>query len=149
MPAKGSRPKTALRRYADRACLEKPVLNQKSRQLGIPELPLLPNALSGFAETYEVSPDNAALAAGLTVSNLADTIESSNRNDGAGCLVLGEEALIVRATGTIRDLQDLASIVVRSDSGTVLRVGDLAVNVTGKTFLSTMDEDSLIVQRSK
>jgi cobalt-zinc-cadmium resistance protein CzcA len=85
------------------------------------------NALGGFVETFEVRPDNAALAAaGLTVEDLRAAIESSNRNDGAGRLKQGEEALIVRAVGAITSLEDLSSVVVRSQEGTVLRVGDVA-----------------------
>ncbi|MFN3424058.1 MAG: efflux RND transporter permease subunit [Novosphingobium meiothermophilum] len=85
------------------------------------------NALGGFAETFEVRPDTAALAAaGLTVEDLRTAIESSNRNDGAGRLKQGEEALIVRAVGAIRTLDDLSSVVVRSQKGAVLRVGDVA-----------------------
>ncbi|MFM2273747.1 MAG: hypothetical protein RL702_2812 [Pseudomonadota bacterium] len=85
------------------------------------------NALGGFVETFEVAPDNPALAAaGLTVTDLAGAIERSNRNDGAGRLVTGEEALIVRSTGAIRSLQDLASVVVRADGGRIVRVGDVA-----------------------
>ncbi|MFY7834657.1 MAG: efflux RND transporter permease subunit [Novosphingobium sp.] len=85
------------------------------------------NALGGFVETFEVRPDNAALAAaGLTVEDLRAAIESSNRNDGAGRLKQGEEALIVRAVGAITSLEDLSSVVVRTQEGTVLRVGDVA-----------------------
>ncbi|MCX7283111.1 MAG: CusA/CzcA family heavy metal efflux RND transporter [Novosphingobium sp.] len=85
------------------------------------------NALGGFAETFEVRPDNAALAtAGLTIEDLRSAIERSNRNDGAGRLKSGEEALIVRAVGAITSLEDLSSVVVRAQEGTVLRVGDVA-----------------------
>lgn len=85
------------------------------------------NALGGFVETFEVAPDNAALAmAGLTTHDLANAIESSNRNDGAGRLVTGEEALIVRSTGAIRTLDDLSSVVVKADNGVIVRVGDVA-----------------------
>ncbi len=90
------------------------------------------NALGGYVETFEVAPDNAALAAaGLSTADLVAAIEASNRNDGAGRLVVGEEALIVRSTGAIRTLDDLANTVVRSGSGAVLRVGDLAQVRTG------------------
>lgn len=85
------------------------------------------NSLGGFAETYEVTPNSAALAAaGLSSSDLAAAIEASNRNDGAGRLTNGEEALIVRATGAIRTLEDLAAVVVRCDGGAITRVGDVA-----------------------
>lgn len=85
------------------------------------------NALGGLAESYEVVPDNQALAAaGLTVSDLSEAISTSNRNDGAGRLVAGEEALIVRSSGAIRNVGDLAAVVVKSATGRVVRVGDVA-----------------------
>ena len=90
------------------------------------------NSLGGRAETFEVVPNASALAAAqLTVTDLATAIEESNRNDGAGRLVSGEEALIVRATGAIRTLDDLGAIVVRSENGNVLRVSDVAQVRTG------------------
>ncbi|MCP5396376.1 MAG: efflux RND transporter permease subunit [Sphingomonadaceae bacterium] len=85
------------------------------------------NSLGGYAETFEVAPDNAALAAAnLSTADLAEAIEMSNRNDGAGRLTSGEEALIVRSTGAIRNLDDLAAVVVKSDGGAIVRVGDVA-----------------------
>ncbi|PXW71564.1 cobalt-zinc-cadmium resistance protein CzcA [Blastomonas natatoria] len=86
------------------------------------------NALGGLVETYEVRPDNAALAAvGLTIEDLKAAIEASNRNDGAGRLGVAEESLIVRSVGAIASLDDLASVVVRSTNGNVVRVGDVAI----------------------
>ena len=85
------------------------------------------NALGGFVETFEVAPDSSALAAaGLSTADLAEAIEMSNRNDGAGRLTIGEESLIVRSTGAIRTLEDLAAVVVKADTGAVVRVGDVA-----------------------
>lgn len=90
------------------------------------------NALGGYVETFEVVPDtNALAAADLTVADLSAAIEASNRNDGAGRLVSGEEALIVRATGAIHTLDDLSAIVVRSANGKIVRVGDVAQVRTG------------------
>ncbi|MCB2080528.1 MAG: efflux RND transporter permease subunit, partial [Novosphingobium sp.] len=90
------------------------------------------NALGGYVETFEVAPNAAALAAaGLSTADLADAIEMSNRNDGAGRLTSGEESLIVRSTGAIRTLEDLAAVVVKSDNGMVVRVGDVASVRTG------------------
>jgi cobalt-zinc-cadmium resistance protein CzcA len=90
------------------------------------------NSLGGYSETFEVAPDSAALAAaGLSTADLMAAIEASNRNDGAGRLTSGEESLIVRATGAIRTLDDLAAVVVRSGSGAVVRVGDVAQVRTG------------------
>lgn len=85
------------------------------------------NALGGKVETFEVAPDaNALAAAGLTVGDLASVIQAGNRNDGAGRIVTGEEALIVRATGAIGNVDDLAAVVVRAGPGGIVRVGDVA-----------------------
>lgn len=90
------------------------------------------NALGGYVETFEVAPNPAALtAAGLSTADLTAAIEGNNHNDGAGRLTAGEEALIVRSTGAIRTLEDLAALVVRADGGAVVRVGDVATVRTG------------------
>ncbi len=90
------------------------------------------NSLGGYAETFEVAPNGAALAAaGLSTADLVAAVEASNRNDGAGRLTTGEEALIVRATGAIRSLDDLSAVVVRASGGAVVRVGDVAQVRTG------------------
>ena len=90
------------------------------------------NSLGGHAETFEVAPNPAALAAaGLSTADLVGAIEANNHNDGAGRLTSGEEALIVRSTGAIRTLEDLAAVVVRANGGAVVRVGDVATVRTG------------------
>ncbi|WP_338240900.1 efflux RND transporter permease subunit [Aurantiacibacter hainanensis] len=91
------------------------------------------NALGGYVETFEVAPDNGALAAvGLSTADIAAAIDTGNRNDGAGRLTTGEEALIVRSTGAIRTLDDLANTVLRTgDGGGVVRLADVAEVRTG------------------
>lgn len=85
------------------------------------------NALGGMVESYEVVPRAGALvSAGLSVADLSAAIGAGNRNDGAGRLTTGEEALIVRATGAIATLGDLSAVVVRSSPAGVVRVGDVA-----------------------
>ncbi|WP_010215386.1 efflux RND transporter permease subunit [Sphingomonas sp. PAMC 26621] len=90
------------------------------------------NALGGLAESFEIKPDaNALAAAGITISDLKDAIDKNNRNDGAGRLSEGEEALIVRATGAVEAPEDIAQIVVKSGPTGITRVGDVAQVVTG------------------
>ncbi|MGK2286504.1 efflux RND transporter permease subunit [Pedomonas sp. V897] len=90
------------------------------------------NALGGYVRTFEVRPDPVALAsARLSVAELRDAIESGNRNDGAGRLTSGEEALIVRAVGAIRTVEDLQSLVITSRDGRIVRLGDVASVGTG------------------
>jgi len=90
------------------------------------------NALGGFVRTFEVRPDPLALAgAGLSIADISTAIERGNRNDGAGRLTTGEEALIVRAVGAIRTVEDLESLVLASRDGRIVRLGDVATVGSG------------------
>lgn len=90
------------------------------------------NALGGHVRTFEVRPDPVALAAArLSVDDLREAIERGNRNDGAGRLGAGEEALIVRAVGAVQDAADLEQMVVVARDGRIVRVGDVARVGTG------------------
>jgi cobalt-zinc-cadmium resistance protein CzcA len=85
------------------------------------------NSLGGRVRTFEVTPDPAALQArGITLAQLEAALVAGNRNDGAGRLAAGEEALIVRAEGAIHTLDDVRATVLRSQQGQVVRVGDVA-----------------------
>ncbi len=85
------------------------------------------NTLGGHVRTYEVAPDPGAMAArGITTAMLAEVLGQNNRNDGAGRVQDGEEALLVRAEGRIRTLEDIRAIVVVSHPTGVVRVGDIA-----------------------
>lgn len=85
------------------------------------------NVLGGQVRSYEVIPDNARLLArSVTVDEVRQALETNNRNDGAGRLVLGEEALLVRAEGRITNQDDVRAIVVAERNGAVITVGDVA-----------------------
>ena len=85
------------------------------------------NNLGGHVRTYEVAPDPAAMAArGITAGMLAEALSQNNRNDGAGRVRDGEEALLVRAEGRIRTQDDIRAIVVASYPTGVVRVSDVA-----------------------
>jgi len=97
-----------------------------------PQLRTLPgvadvNALGGHVKTFEVVPDNAAMAArGVTLMELQEAVGANNRNDGAGRLTEGEEVWLVRVEGAVRSLEDLAGIVVKDVGGVPVRVSDIA-----------------------
>ncbi len=85
------------------------------------------NSLGGSVRAYEIVPDPVKLAARhLTLAQLREALAANNRNDGAGRLIAGEEALLVRSEGSIRSLQDVAATVIAQRDGTALRVGDVA-----------------------
>jgi len=85
------------------------------------------NVLGGRTRTFEVVPDPGALAqVGLTIDSLASAIGAANRNDGAGRLKQGDQALIVRGVGAIQTLDDLRETIVHTATGQPVRVGDVA-----------------------
>lgn len=90
------------------------------------------NSLGGLARSFEVVVDHTALAARkLTMEMLQQALESNNRNDGAGRLSDGDEALLVRAEGSIKNLQDVRNIVISSPGGNPVLVSDVALVRTG------------------
>ncbi len=85
------------------------------------------NVLGGMARSYEVIPDNSRMSSrGVTSQMLIDALRSNNRNDGAGRLMEGEEALLVRAEGRIKDIEDVLSIVVTTQNAVSITVADVA-----------------------
>ncbi len=85
------------------------------------------NSLGGQVRSFEVIPDNIRMSArNISTDKLMHALQSNNRNDGAGRMTDGEEALIVRAEGRIKTLADVATIVVDNSSGIPITVGDVA-----------------------
>ncbi len=85
------------------------------------------NALGGKVQSFEITPNlNAMQARGISLENLQLALERNNRNDGAGRLIQGEEAIIVRTEGRIGSIDDIRSTVVKSEAGIVVRVKDIA-----------------------
>jgi len=101
------------------------------------------NALGGLVRSFEVIPDNMRLAArNIGIDQLVNALQSNNRNDGAGRLTEGEEALIVRAEGRIKDEQDVRNIVISQRQGVPVRVEDVAeVRIGSLTRYGAVSKD--------
>lgn len=85
------------------------------------------NSLGGFARSFQVQPDPVRMAArGVDPLLLATALTQNNRNDGAGRMTEGEEALLVRSQGRIQTLADVGDIVVKVVGATPIRVADVA-----------------------
>jgi cobalt-zinc-cadmium resistance protein CzcA len=85
------------------------------------------NALGGLVRSFEIVPNNTRMTARhISIEQLTESLQSNNRNDGAGRMSEGEEALIVRAEGRIKSLADIRSIVIDNHHGTPVTVGDVA-----------------------
>ena len=101
------------------------------------------NSLGGMARSFEIVPDHNALAShGISFAALQQAIQSNNRNDGAGRISDGDEALLVRAEGSIRTLQDVRDIVISTTQGNPTRVSDVAeVRVGALTRYGVVTKD--------
>jgi cobalt-zinc-cadmium resistance protein CzcA len=85
------------------------------------------NALGGRVRTFEIVPDEAAMTtAAISLADIQTALSQNNRNDGAGRISEGEEALVVRSLGATQTESDISSLVVREENGTVLRIRDVA-----------------------
>ncbi|MDO9170104.1 MAG: CusA/CzcA family heavy metal efflux RND transporter [Methylobacter sp.] len=85
------------------------------------------NSLGGLVRSFEVIPDNIRLSArGISIAQLSAALQNNNRNDGAGRMTDGEEALIVRVEGRIKTLDDVGIIVVDNNNGIPITVSDVA-----------------------
>ena len=85
------------------------------------------NALGGFVKTYEVSPRRADMATlKVSTEQLIDALQRNNRNDGAGRLDQGEEAILVRVAGALTSLQEIADIRVSNADGNSFALRQLA-----------------------
>ena len=101
------------------------------------------NSLGGLARSFEVVPDHNALAShGISFAMLQQAIQANNRNDGAGRINDGDEALLVRAEGSVKNLQDVRNIVIASPAGNPIRVGDVAqVRIGSMTRYGVVTKD--------
>ncbi|MFZ5465865.1 MAG: efflux RND transporter permease subunit [Pseudomonadota bacterium] len=85
------------------------------------------NALGGRVTTFEVAPDPARMAArGVSLDALRATLESNNRDDGAGRLAAGEETLLVRVMGRLASVEDIAGLRIPMADGRGVRVAEVA-----------------------
>ncbi|MGA4637556.1 CusA/CzcA family heavy metal efflux RND transporter [Pseudomonas solani] len=85
------------------------------------------NTIGGYAKEFQVAPDPKRLAAyGLTLVDLLTALERNNANVGAGFIERNGEQLLVRAPGQVKDLADIANIVIANVVGTPIRVSQVA-----------------------
>lgn len=84
--------------------------------------------IGGMVKQYQVVVDPQKLRAyGITLDELHTAIWDANSEAGGSVLEMGEAEFMVRATGYINDLDDLASAPLRvNERGAALTLGDVA-----------------------
>ncbi|HEY5994244.1 MAG TPA: CusA/CzcA family heavy metal efflux RND transporter [Gallionellaceae bacterium] len=85
------------------------------------------NSLGGEVRAFEVLPDPKKLAAeGLSVDDLVRAIETNNRNAGGDRVNRGEQMLLVRTIGQLRNANDIRRITVVTRGGMPVHISDVA-----------------------
>ncbi len=81
----------------------------------------------GYYKEIHVEIDPVRLESfGLTLEEVNQAIVSSNRNVGAGFLRHGDQQMVVRSVGFIGSPEEVKKIVLKSEGGTPVTVGDVA-----------------------
>jgi cobalt-zinc-cadmium resistance protein CzcA len=91
------------------------------------------NAIGGYEKLYQVAPDPARLVAyGLSFRDVFEALRANNATAGGGYIERNGEQLLVRATGLIRDDDDIRAIVIAKRDGVAIRMADVADVVVGR-----------------
>ena len=88
----------------------------------------------GYLKEVHVEVDPSRLLAhNLSLADVSDGLSRSNRNVGGGFLQHGDQQLAIRGVGYIRSPQDVQAIVLKSEGGTPVTVGDVSRVVLSHT----------------
>ncbi len=84
-------------------------------------------SIGGFVKEYQVDIDPVAMReAGVSVTDIADAVRSSNLDVGARTIEMNRAEYVVRGLGYIRSLEDLEESVVAVRNNTPIRIKDVA-----------------------
>ncbi len=91
-------------------------------------------SFGGMLKEYhvEVDPDRL-LATNLTLDDVVQVMERSNKNAGGGFLHRGDQEFVIRSMGYLGGPRDIERVVVRADKGSPVTVGDVARVVQSHT----------------
>ena len=100
------------------------VINKRLRSIdGVADT----NALGGYVKTYEVIPNFAKMKQyKITMQKLQETLVANNQNDGIGRLSLGEQSLYIRSEGRLKNISDIANLIIKYEDGRNVRISDIA-----------------------
>jgi len=108
------------------------------------------NALGGFVKTYEVAPRRADMATlKVSTEQIFEALQRNNRNDGAGRLDQGEEAILVRVAGALTSLEEIANIRISNVDGNsfaLRQLADIRLGAMERYGSVTVDGNSEAVQ---
>jgi cobalt-zinc-cadmium resistance protein CzcA len=85
------------------------------------------NSLGGEVRAFEVVPEPQRLAAqGLSLNDVEHALVESNRNAGGDRINRGDEMLLVRTVGQLRNAEDIGNVTILSRAGVPVLIKDVA-----------------------
>jgi cobalt-zinc-cadmium resistance protein CzcA len=85
------------------------------------------SALGGLTKEYQVLIDPDKLVSySLSLSQVEQQLAGNNNNGGGSFVEAGLQQIHVRSVGLVRNVRDIREIVVKTEKGTPLRIGDIA-----------------------
>jgi cobalt-zinc-cadmium resistance protein CzcA len=88
----------------------------------------------GFLKEIHVLVDPSRLLAhGLDLESLCEAVARTNQNVGGGFLKHGDQELVIRGVGYLRDPHEIGETVLKNEGGTPVTVGDVASLVVSYT----------------
>ena len=84
-------------------------------------------SVGGFVRQYSVTVDPGKLRQyGVPLSRLSEVIAQGNRDVGGRVIEMTETEYMVRGRGYLRGIEDIENLVVKSEAGTPVLIGDIA-----------------------
>ena len=101
------------------------------------------DSIGGYLKQYQVRPDPQKLVGyGLTFHDVIEALERNNVSTGAGFVEHLGEAYVVRASGRIERVEQIAPIVIATRNGVPIRVRDVAeIGIGGELRTGSASEN--------
>ena len=90
------------------------------------------SSFGGITREYQVKVDPEKLVAyGLSIGQVEQQLSANNTNAGGSFIEQGQQQINVREVGLYKNVKDIEDTVLKTQSGTALRVKDIATVVQG------------------
>ncbi|MBJ7326774.1 MAG: CusA/CzcA family heavy metal efflux RND transporter [Chthoniobacterales bacterium] len=91
------------------------------------------NTIGGYEKQFHVTPSPEKLVAfGVSMRDLMQALEMNNSNVGAGYIERNGEQYLIRIPGQVKNMADIANIIVTRRDGMPIRISDVAAVLLGK-----------------
>lgn len=89
-------------------------------------------AFGGRVKQYQVVPDSGLMQLyNVSLSQLLTAVQNGNGNAGGDVLNTGSQRVVIRGVGMLRTLDDVKNIVITTNNGVPVRIGNVAEVAAG------------------